>query len=74
MRFTDEQQILDVIKEIEDQFHRLDIVIANAGYAQTGFMVNASIEDWHRQLNVNVIGAARCATNCIPLLKKPTVE
>lgn len=67
---TDEQQILDVIKEIKNRFHRLDIVIANAGYAQTGQLEDASIEDWHRQLNVNVIGAAKCATNSLPLLRE----
>ena len=67
---TDDLRIIEVIKEIESTYKHLDIVIANAGYAQTGRMENANVGDWHRQLNVNVIGAARCITHSLPLLRQ----
>ena len=66
---TDEDQIRTVIDKIKKLYDRLDIVISNAGYAQNGKLKNLNMDDWNRQLNVNVVGAALCSTLAIPLLQ-----
>ncbi|HMP29885.1 MAG TPA: SDR family NAD(P)-dependent oxidoreductase, partial [Saprospiraceae bacterium] len=69
---TDETQIINAINQIVQQYGRIDIAVANAGCAVTGFMHQLSQDDWHRQLNINVVGLAMTAKNVVPELKKTT--
>jgi ketoreductase RED2 len=57
---ADEADVARMIGEIAERHGRLDIVVNSAGY--TRFVDHAdldgiSVEDWHRILDVNVIGA-----------------
>ncbi|MCU1441561.1 MAG: polyketide synthase [Rhodoglobus sp.] len=57
---ADEADVIRMIAEIEERYGRLDIVVNSAGY--TKFVDHAdldgiSVDDWHRILDVNVIGA-----------------
>src|SRR5690348_558437 len=45
-----------VIAAAEDRFGRLDILIANAGIAVIGPLVEMSLADWRRQVAVNLDG------------------
>lgn len=47
----------------------LDIAYANAGYSQAGRLENLSLEQWRRQMRVNVEGVLGTAQACGPLLK-----
>ena len=48
----------------------LDILINNAGIGVTGNVIQASDEDWHKVLDVNVVGTARMSAAAIPFLRK----
>jgi NAD(P)-dependent dehydrogenase (short-subunit alcohol dehydrogenase family) len=48
----------------------LDILINNAGIGVTGNVTQASDEDWHKVLDVNVVGTARMSAAAIPFLRK----
>jgi NAD(P)-dependent dehydrogenase (short-subunit alcohol dehydrogenase family) len=48
----------------------LDILINNAGIGVTGDVTQASDEDWHKVLDVNVVGTARMSAAAIPFLRK----
>ena len=48
----------------------LDILINNAGIGVTGNVIQASDEDWHKVLDVNVVGTARMSAAAIPFLWK----
>lgn len=57
---SDERAVQAMIDAVERRFGRLDVVINSAGY--TRFVDHAdldgiSVDDWHRILDVNVIGA-----------------
>jgi NAD(P)-dependent dehydrogenase (short-subunit alcohol dehydrogenase family) len=47
----------------------LDIAYANAGYSQSGTLESMSLEDWRRQMEVNVEGVLHTVQTCVPMLK-----
>ena len=67
---TDEESVKAAIEEVVSHFHRLDVVVANAGFGVAGKIRDLSIEDWRRQLDVNVIGAVATVKHALPYLDK----
>ena len=67
---TDEQGIAATMKALIEEWGTLDVAVANAGFAISGKISTLSAEDWRRQLDVNVVGAAMTAKYAIPHLKK----
>jgi NAD(P)-dependent dehydrogenase (short-subunit alcohol dehydrogenase family) len=65
---TNPVSVQDVVSEIINRFQRLDLVIANAGYAQSGRLQRLELMDWQRQFDVNVFGAATTASVAMPHL------
>jgi NAD(P)-dependent dehydrogenase (short-subunit alcohol dehydrogenase family) len=66
---TDSDSIKNAIDAVEKKFGRLDILINNAGISSVGTVEEASEEDWHRVLNINVVGVARVSAASLPLLR-----
>ncbi len=66
----DEAQLASAIGAVVERFGRLDVAIANAGYAVSGLVERLSAEEWRRQLEVNVIGSALAARYALPELHK----
>lgn len=67
---TKENEVQQTLDWIRDTFHRLDVVIANAGYAQSGRLDELSITDWHRQMEVNLFGLVITVQQALPFLEK----
>lgn len=67
---TDEASIEAAVTEVVDAWGQLDVAIANAGYSVAGLVEDLSFEDWRRQMDVNVCGAAVTAAKAIPHLRK----
>ena len=67
---TDDQALQHTIDTIIKTFGRLDIAIANAGFAVNGTVDTLSREDWERQFSVNVFSLASTAKMALPYLKK----
>lgn len=65
---TNPTSVQDVVKGIIIRFQRLDLVIANAGYAQSGRLKALDLTDWQRQFDVNVFGASTTASVAMPHL------
>jgi NAD(P)-dependent dehydrogenase (short-subunit alcohol dehydrogenase family) len=48
----------------------IDILANNAGVGATGTVEDASEDDWHRVLNINVVGTSRVSAAAMPMLRK----
>lgn len=65
-----DEDIQSSLRSIIDTLGRLDVVIANAGFAVNGRLEMITTAEWHRQLNVNVIGAVQTVRYSLPQLQK----
>ena len=65
-----EEENQKAVAQIVEQWGRLDIAIANAGYGVRGRIENLRAEDWLKQLNVNLIGATQTVRYALPELQK----
>ncbi len=70
---SDEGGVRSMLKSIDDEFGRLDVLINNAGITapwKPKDLESLSLEDWDRVFNVNVRGLFQVTRASIPLLKK----
>jgi dihydroanticapsin dehydrogenase len=64
-----EASICSMIEKTIQEFDRIDILVNNAAvFVLRG--IDATVEEWEKSLQTNVIGAALCAKHCIPEMKK----
>jgi NAD(P)-dependent dehydrogenase (short-subunit alcohol dehydrogenase family) len=66
---TDEADVVRAVAEVIASLGRIDVAIANAGFAVSGRIENLSAEDWRRQLDTNVVGLAITARHTMPHLR-----
>jgi len=67
---SDEAQVKSMIAHTVKTFGRLDVVFANAGLEWTGPISNATVEDYRKVMDVNVLGVVLAAKHAIPELVK----
>jgi 2-keto-3-deoxy-L-fuconate dehydrogenase len=67
---TDDASVRTAIGTVVEQFGRLDIVINNAGIGAQGTVADNDDAEWHRVLDVNVVGMARVSRAALPHLRK----
>jgi NAD(P)-dependent dehydrogenase (short-subunit alcohol dehydrogenase family) len=67
---TDEQSQAAAVKAVVDRFGRLDVVVANAGFAVDGRFRKISVDQWRRQFETNVVGTAITVQQALPELEK----
>jgi NAD(P)-dependent dehydrogenase (short-subunit alcohol dehydrogenase family) len=67
---TDEAAWPGVIGAVEKEFGRLDILVANAGIAIFGSVLEMSLADWRRQNAVNIDGVFLSVKHAIPLMRR----
>ena len=65
-----ESEWIDVIASIERAEGRLDILVNNAGIAVAGLIHELKLEDWRRQMAVNVDGVFLGVKSALPLMRK----
>lgn len=56
---TKDEDLNNAVKQGIENFGRIDIVIANAGFGVPGYLENLTIEDYKKQFEVNVFGVLR---------------
>jgi len=67
---TDDEQIAAAVHAVAERFGRLDLALANAGFSVAGRVIDLSGDDWRRQLDTNVVGAALTVRHALPLLRE----
>lgn len=67
-----EADVAAMIEETRNRFHRLDVLINNAGISigGKGALEQLTLERWNRVIGVNLTGAFLCARAAAPLLRK----
>ena len=58
------------VTSVAERLGGIDIVVNNAGIGAAGDVTANSDEEWHRVLDVNVIGIARVSRAAMPFLRK----
>jgi len=67
---TRDGSVDQAVAAAERAFGKLDIVIANAGFAVTGRVDRLTLEDYRRQMETNVFGVLRTVYAALPALKR----
>jgi NAD(P)-dependent dehydrogenase (short-subunit alcohol dehydrogenase family) len=67
---TQEPDVARAAKQVVSTFGRIDVAIANAGFSVAGRVESLSADDWRRQLETNVVGAAMTAKYALPSLRE----
>ena len=67
---ADDESVRAAVQTVADRHGRVDVVIANAGIGAQGTVADNSDDEWHRVLDVNVIGVARTVRAALPELRR----
>ena len=67
---TDAARVEAAVAAVADHFGAIDIVINNAGIGAAGDIAANSDDEWHRVLDVNVVGIARVTRAALPHLRQ----
>ena len=67
---TDEQQVIDMYKQVRDEFGRIDVLFNNAGISPTddGSVLETTLEAYQRVQDVNLKSVFLCCKHGIPHL------
>ena len=65
---TDESAAQEVVAQTVERHGHLDILVNNAGVMLLGPTAEASVEDWKRMVDLNVLGLLYCTHAALPHL------
>lgn len=66
---ADDASVRAAVQGVVDRFGGLDIVVNNAGIGAAGTVADNSDEEWHRVLDINVLGVVRVSRAALPHLR-----
>ncbi|MFI1508694.1 SDR family NAD(P)-dependent oxidoreductase [Streptomyces sp. NPDC020597] len=67
---TDDVSVRAAVGEAAERLGGLDIVVNNAGIGAVGTIEDNADDDWHRVLDVNVVGIVRVTRAALPHLRR----
>lgn len=70
MDITQEEDIVQVVETIKNDFGRVDVLINNAGYSEQGAVETIEMDIARRQFEVNLFGLASLTKKVIPMMRE----
>lgn len=67
---SDDASVRTAVQGVVDRFGGVDIVVNNAGVGAQGTVADNSDEEWHRVLDINVVGMVRVSRAALPHLRE----
>jgi NAD(P)-dependent dehydrogenase (short-subunit alcohol dehydrogenase family) len=67
---TSDAEVSAAIATVEDRLGGLNVLVNNAGMGAQGTVEDNDPAEWHRVLDVNVVGMARVSAAALPALRK----
>jgi len=67
---TDDQSIRDAVAHVLDRSGRIDVLINNAGYSQSGALETVSMDRMRAQFETNVFGLHHMCLAVLPTMRK----
>ncbi|EAW06926.1 3-oxoacyl-[acyl-carrier-protein] reductase [Aspergillus clavatus NRRL 1] len=67
---TNNDQVIQAVKAGHDKFGRIDIVVNNAGYANTASVEDMAIDDFKAQVDANLLGVVYVSKAVLPILRQ----
>jgi NAD(P)-dependent dehydrogenase (short-subunit alcohol dehydrogenase family) len=67
---AEDDSVRRAVQAVATRFGRIDIVVNNAGIGAQGDITANQDDEWHRVLDVNVVGMARMTRAALPYLRK----
>jgi NAD(P)-dependent dehydrogenase (short-subunit alcohol dehydrogenase family) len=71
---TDDEAVRRAVGEAADALGSLDILVNNAGIGAAGTVEDNPDDEWHRVLDVNVMGMVRTSRAALPRLRRAAAE
>ncbi len=66
---SDQNAVRNMVKQIEREWHRLDVLVNNAAIRREANLADLSAADWHDTLRVVLDGAFFCTQAALPMLQ-----
>jgi short-subunit dehydrogenase len=67
---TDEKAVQNLLKQIQNEFERIDVLVNNAGIGFAGAIEETSIQETRHVFESNFFGAVNMTTAVLPLMRK----
>lgn len=67
---TEHDRIDAIVKQVEDDYGSVDVLINNAGYGHEGVLEESPLDEMRRQFDVNVFGAVAVAKAFLPRFRE----
>ncbi|MFF5056306.1 SDR family NAD(P)-dependent oxidoreductase [Micromonospora sp. NPDC000663] len=67
---SDRASVASAVAAVADRLGGIDVVVNNAGIGATGTVADNTDDEWHRVLDVNVVGMARVVGETLPWLRR----
>jgi NAD(P)-dependent dehydrogenase (short-subunit alcohol dehydrogenase family) len=67
---TDDASVRAAIDRVLGEWDRLDVLVNNAGIGAQGTVADNDDDEWHRVLDVNVLGIVRTTRAALPALRR----
>jgi NAD(P)-dependent dehydrogenase (short-subunit alcohol dehydrogenase family) len=69
---TDDASVRAAVDRVLQEWDRLDVLVNNAGIGAQGTVADNPDEEWHRVLDINLLGIVRATRAALPALRRST--